>query len=59
MGVMAMHTTIYWEHLKRIDTWEQNIINMCLEEIWCDIHLIQDRVQWLALVNMVRNFRVP
>jgi hypothetical protein len=42
--------------------WEDNI-KMDLREIWIDganwIQLAQDRVQWLAFVNMVMNFLVP
>jgi len=42
--------------------WEDNI-KMDLTEISIDganwIHLVQDRVQWRAFVNMVMNLRVP
>jgi metal-sulfur cluster biosynthetic enzyme len=43
---------------------EQNIdIKMDLTETGCGykdwIHLAQDRDQWMALVNMVTNLRVP
>jgi hypothetical protein len=42
--------------------WEYNI-KIDLREIQCDdvdwVHVTQDRVRPLALVNMVMNFRVP
>jgi ribosome biogenesis protein Nip4 len=42
--------------------WEDNI-KMYLQEVGCGgmewIDLVQDRDRWQALVNVVRNLRVP
>jgi hypothetical protein len=42
--------------------WKDNI-NMDIKDIVCEhvdwIHMVQGRVQWQVLVNMVMNFQVP
>jgi hypothetical protein len=45
-----------------MNRWEDNI-RMDLREIECEgvdwMHLVQDRDQWQALVNMVMNLHIP
>jgi len=58
-----MHIAFWVEKLKAPTHRLEDNIRMDLREIGCEgvdwIHLIQDRVQWWALVNTVMNLRVP
>jgi hypothetical protein len=57
-----MHIGYLWESQKERDRWVDNI-KMDLREVGWDgmdwIDQAQNRDQWRALVNMVKNLRVP
>jgi hypothetical protein len=69
MGRRRMHIGYWWESQKERDHWEDQdvggwiILKLILREMgwggvdWID--LVQDRDQWMALVNTVMNLRVP
>jgi len=38
--------------------WKENIITVLIETGFQDIHMDQQRIQWLGLVNTVMNLRI-
>jgi hypothetical protein len=58
-----MHIGYRWERQRERDHWKDQGVGMDLKEIRWDsidwIDLAEDRDQWRALVNTVKNLRVP